>query len=403
MLITDGDLKVALPVLRSLAAKGIETGVASHSKRAMSFFSKYCKNRYLYPSPRENLSLFLKAIQRIVEETDFDILFPVGEWTLVPISEHREKIVPHIQLALGSHVAIMKTFDKSQTLKLAMDEGIPVPKTFFINNLVELEEVAQQVPFPAVIKSRWSWVWNSDRALFSRPSYVNSPQELVSEYRDMHERFPFPIIQEYIPGTAYHVGTLCSHSRVRAMCAIKEHRTIPVTGGYATLRESVELDPRMREYAQRMLSALDWHGIAEVEFKLDPRDSTPKFMEINGRFWGSLELAMAAGIDFPYLLYRLVLDGDISPVFNYRVGVKRRWLEGDLIYISNVLKNVGVHPGIEYPDRWRALLEFIKLNNARYDCLELGDMLPFLSQFFWGDIPRMALRKVSKIFANQEA
>lgn len=399
---TDGDLKVALPILRSLSAKGIEVGVASANRQAISFFSKYCKDKFLYPSPRENLSLFLKSIQKIVEKTAYDILLPVGEWSLVPISEHRDKISSHIKLALGSHEAIMKTFDKSLTLKLAMDEAVPVPKTYFVNNLTELNEVAEKASFPAVIKSRYSWVWNSDKALFSRPSYVNSPQELISEFVAVHERFPFPIIQEYIPGTAYHVGTLCSHSQVRAMCCIKEHRTIPVTGGYATLRESVELDPRMKEYAQRLLSALDWHGVAEVEFKLDQRDSAPKFMEINGRFWGSLELAVAAGIDFPYLLYRLMVDGDVSRAFNYKVGVKRRWLEGDLIHISNVLKNVGVHPGIEYPDRWRALLEFIKPNNARYDCVDFGDMLPFFSQFMWGDLPRMALRKLSKLIESKE-
>jgi len=152
----------------------------------------------------------------------------------------------------------------------------------------------------------------------------------------------------------------------------------------------------MKEFALRLLKVLNWHGVAEVEFKLDPRDSVPKFMEINGRFWGSLELAMAAGIDFPYLLYLLAVDGDVKPVLRYKVGVKRRWLEGDLIYISNVLKNVDFHADVEYPDKWRALAEFLKIYDAKFDCLYWDDLLPFLSRFFWGDIPRILFRKFSK-------
>ena len=403
VLITDGDMKVALPVLRSLSKKGIETGVAASHEKAISFFSKYCKRKYLYTSPRENLTLFLRTIQKILEDTNFGILLPVGEWTLVPISENRERLASRIQLPLPSHEAIMKTFDKSLTLKLAEEQGVPAPKTFFIRNLQDLQDVSTKVTYPAVIKSRNSWVWHSDQALFSRPSYVNSPQELLEKYEAMHAKFPFPVVQEYVPGVAYHIGTICSHSKIRAMCCIKEHRAIPVTGGYATLRETVALDPRMKESAQRMLSALDWHGVAEVEFKLDPRDSVPKLMEINGRFWGSLELAIAAGIDFPYLLYLLAMDGDVRPSSHYKIGVKRRWLEGDLIYISNVLKNVGAQPGVEYPEKWRAILDFIRPDNAQFDCLYLDDLQPFLSQFLWGDIPRIVLRKLSRHLGNQEA
>jgi len=212
----------------------------------------------------------------------------------------------------------------------------------------------------------------------------------------MHGELPFPIIQEYIPGVAYHVGVLCSHSRLRAICCIKEHRTLPVTGGYATLRETTEVDYRMKEAASRLLSALNWHGVAEVEFKLDSRDSTPKLMEINGRFWGSLELAMAAGIDFPYLLYRLTLDGDVKPTLSYNVGVKRRWLDGDFVFLSNVLKNVDFHADIEYPDKWHALADFLKIWDAKFDCLYLYDLLPFLSGFLWGDVPSIIFRKFKR-------
>ena len=396
VLITDADLKVSLPILRSLAKKNIEIGAGASDGRAISFFSKYCMDKFLYPSPRENVHIFLKVLEKIVKATHFDILFPVGEWTLVPISENREKIAPHIKLSIGHKEAIKSVFEKSRTVKLAITEDVPIPKTFFIDNIQDLTKASKKLSYPAVIKSRESWVWNKNETFFSRPTYVNSPQELLEAYKTVHGTFPFPMIQEYIPGTPYHIGVLCNHSRLRAFCCIKEHRTIPVTGGYASFRETVSPLPKMKEFAMRLLQALEWHGVAEVEFKLDSRDGMLKFMEINGRFWGSLELAIVSGVDFPYLLYKMIVDGDVKPVFNYKSGVKRRWMEGDLIHLSNVLKQVDKHDGIEYPEKWRTVAKFLKSSNRGIDCFYWDDLLPFLSRFLWGDIPRIALQRLQR-------
>jgi len=168
----------------------------------------------------------------------------------------------------------------------------------------------------------------------------------------------------------------------------------PITGGNSTMRESVELDSRMKEYTLRLLKALEWHGVAEVEFRMDSRDSIPKLMEINGRFWGSLEVAIASGVDLPYLLYKLAVEGEVKPVLNYKIGVKRRWLEGDMIHLSNVLKNVGACSGISYLDKWQTLIDFLKIYEGGYDCFYWDDPLPFFSRFLWGDIPRIVFKRL---------
>ena len=70
-----------------------------------------------------------------------------------------------------------------------------------------------------------------------------------------------------------------------------------------------------------------------VEFKTDPRDNQPKLMEVNPRWWGSLQLSILSGVDFPYLLYKLVTEGDVEPVLDYKVGVRCRWLlPGDILW-----------------------------------------------------------------------
>lgn len=386
VLVTDGDLRISLAVLRSLAKKNIETCVGEVHEKALCFFSKYCKKSLIYPDPRKDYDSFIKTFQKIVRKANFDVLFPISDWVLLPVSKHRDKIAPHVKIPLPEHEALETTFDKSLTLKVAVDEGVPIPETFLVRNVEELKESAKKITYPAVVKPRCSWVWKGGRACFGRPRYVNSAAELISVYKVVHNQFPFPLIQEYIPGKNYSVAMLYNNSKLRAICGIKVHRTIPVEGGNSVFRESSEVDVHMKEYASRLLEAINWHGIAEVEFKVDPRDSTPKLMEINGRFWGSLEVAMVSGVDFPYLLYCLAVDGDVQPTFNYKVGKKCRWLGGDIKHLFTILKKSPKNCGIRYPNRLRVLGDFLKIyeRNMTYDSFFLDDILPFFAPIYVG-------------------
>ena len=67
-----------------------------------------------------------------------------------------------------------------------------------------------------------------------------------------------------------------------------------------------------------------------VEYKVDNRDGQLKLMEVNGRFWGSLQLALDAGMNFPLLYYRLAMGENAPSEFEYQPGVRSRWLLGDL-------------------------------------------------------------------------
>jgi predicted ATP-grasp superfamily ATP-dependent carboligase len=223
-------------------------------------------------------------------------------------------------------------------------------------------------------------VWQNDRAFHRRSGFVNSPPELVATYTSIHKYFPNPLIQEYVPGTNYSVATLYNKGKPRAFCCIKVQRAWPPTGGNSCFRESVQLDPKMKAYSETLLKALDWHGIAEVEFRLDSRDNIPKLMEINPRFWGSLCVAVKAGVDFPYLLYRLSMDGDISSVFSYKAGVKGRYFEQDLLYIVSLLRDASTNPGVWSRKNLRVLLNWFRFYEPGifYDLFEVNDPLPFL-------------------------
>jgi predicted ATP-grasp superfamily ATP-dependent carboligase len=162
------------------------------------------------------------------------------------------------------------------------------------------------------------------------------------------------------------------------------------SGGVSVLSESVALDPEVLEHAERILEALKWHGVAMVEFKRDASDGVSKLLEINGRFWGSLQLAVDAGVNFPYLLYRLAIEGDIEPVPVYAPGVRLRWGLGNLDWLLLRMRE---------PGRLRAVREFLTPSGrrTRSEMLRRDDPAPaavelsqYLTEAFRGVTGRLA-------------
>jgi predicted ATP-grasp superfamily ATP-dependent carboligase len=160
-----------------------------------------------------------------------------------------------------------------------------------------------------------------------------------------------------------------NRGRLRAAFAHRRLREKPPSGGVSVLSESVALDPQLLAQSERILEALKWHGVAMVEFKRDSRDGVPKLLEINGRFWGSLQLAVDAGVDFPALLYRLAVEGDVEPVFDYEVGVRLRWWLGSVDWLLLRSRETG---------RLRAVREFLRPvgRRTRGEVLRRDDPVP---------------------------
>ncbi len=377
VLIAEGYVPTCLPVIRSLGKKAVNTAVLTSFSVYTSRFSKYCKKQFLVPSTSlENE--YVQAVEKIVRKVKFDMLFPLSEWSLMPISKNRDKIAPRVKLPLASHESILACFDKRSTLKLAEEQDVPVPLTRQVKDTSELKLAAEEMTYPCVVKPRWSMVWQKDRAFDRRGGFVNSPSELIATYNSIHQYFPYPLIQEYVPGVNYSIATVYNKGKPRAFCSIKVQRAWPRNGGNSCFRESAPLDPRMKKYAEKLLEALNWHGIAEVEFKLDPRDNTPKLMEINPRFWGSLCVAIKAGVDFPYLLYKITMDGDTKGTFNYKVGVKGRYLEQEILYLASLIKDVPANSSAWRRDL-KLFADWLKFYEPGlfYDFFEVKDPLPF--------------------------
>jgi predicted ATP-grasp superfamily ATP-dependent carboligase len=178
------------------------------------------------------------------------------------------------------------------------------------------------------------------------------------------------LLQEYIPGDGYGFFGLFNQGALRAIFMHKRLREYPITGGPSTVAESV-YEPRLKELGLRILRLLNWHGAAMVEFRKDFRDNEYKLMEINPKFWGSLDLAIASGVDFPYLTCKMAVDGDVKPVFRYKVGVKFMWpfpddFQRSLVYplsIRDLIKDLiesRTHTNISWADLNPNLIQILK-------------------------------------------
>jgi predicted ATP-grasp superfamily ATP-dependent carboligase len=147
------------------------------------------------------------------------------------------------------------------------------------------------------------------------------------------------------------------------------------------VRVSVRPDARIREAGLAILRALKWHGVAMVEFR-QRADGTPVFLEVNGRFWNSLPLAVYAGADFPALLARMAEHGDVEPQVDYREGLRCRWLLGDFRHLIEVMRGVPAgYPGT-YPSRLATLINFtLPVRGTFHDNFTLRDPLPELGDW----------------------
>jgi predicted ATP-grasp superfamily ATP-dependent carboligase len=147
-------------------------------------------------------------------------------------------------------------------------------------------------------------------------------------------------------------------------------------------RESIALPPALVTSGLRLLEVLNWNGVAMIECRRDAVTGRHVVMEINGRLWGSLQLAIDAGVDFPALLVRCALGQPVQPPTDYRVGVRTRWFWGDVDHLYLRLRRSAAELQLEplAPSRREAVRQFFRFRPGQDRCevWRWRDPLPFL-------------------------
>jgi predicted ATP-grasp superfamily ATP-dependent carboligase len=321
VLVVDAHLKASLAVIRSLGKSNIHVTAGSEMKSAIGLYSKYSKKKVFYPNPGRYPLSFIDYLLNLVKNKTYDCIISTDTYTTLLLVKYNHLFQEFTQIPPPKFQVFMDAFDKKYLLKTALKNNIVCPVTYFDDTIDTL--LISIKKYPVVIKP----------ALRHgiKIAICNTPSEVKTTYREMRKKYGPCLVQEYIPnGGEFGVYTLFNgDSEPLALTVQKRIRSINPYGGISTMRKTVKND-EIVAIAFDLLKTIHWSGVAMVEFRVDEQDGIPKLMEINPRFWGSLQLSILSGVDFPYLLYKYVMGEEQSFTLHYREGVQCRWLFGDI-------------------------------------------------------------------------
>lgn len=380
VLVTDGNERVALAVTRGLGQVGIPVIVAAETQFSLAGASRYCTDKWEYPSPLSDPLGFIESIKSAIQANGVLSVFSISDSTTQVLSGVKEELGP-AGAALPSWGSYDLVSDKYRLMELAKQLGVPIPDTLFVTD-GNVDAIAEQITqYPVVVKPSRSLVQADGRWTKTTVHFVSSKNELMELYKRTSYLSSPSLIQRRIEGTGQGIFGLFDHGKPLALFAHRRIREKPPAGGVSVLRASIALPEPMTSYAVRLLEQVKWQGVAMVEFKVDGESDVPMLMEINGRFWGSLQLAIDAGLNMPQLLYKMAKGiPETVPRDSYRVGTKSRWLLGDLDHL--LLRLTRSRRSLDLPttaeSRWRCLMDFCRLSqdNLRYEIERWDDLGP---------------------------
>jgi len=302
----------ALAATRSLGRQGIEVYCGEEAPFAPCFFSRYCKGGFQYPSVSREPEAFLDFLEKKVRELkppggEPYVLIPVHKETWL-IAKHRERFEPLIRLPLTSYEKMARTHDKGKLADLAEELGILIPRTVQFRSLDDVYRGVPDLRFPVFLKLR-------EGAAGIGIKRCRGPEELTVYFRKFIEGYAltpehYPLVQESIDGEDLCVTALFDHGRPVASMTYRNVRSFPRETGASALRESVSA-PEGEDAARRLLTHLNWHGIAELDFRRGT-DGRTYLIEVNPRLFGGLPQAIAANVDYPHLLFRIACGETIG-------------------------------------------------------------------------------------------
>jgi predicted ATP-grasp superfamily ATP-dependent carboligase len=368
VLVLDAHLRHAVAIVGSLRRQGVSVVSASAHRRFPAKYSRYRQESVLLGSDTSGAELL-----RIIEDHHIDVVIAAGLPGNELLCLHRQQLEPHVRAPFNDLETYRCLSNKDATGLLAESLGVQRPVTRQACDPEDAAQLAEELRFPLVFKSP------IDQGTVRYANDVEELRRLIASFiRDnpaLIDRGAYPLVQEYIDGIGHGFYGLADHGQLRAYFMHRRLHEVPPTGGPSAMAMSYR-DPKLLELGTRFFSEASWHGVAMVEFKRRRLDGEYYLIEINPKFWGSLDLSISAGVDFPFLLYKLLIGAPLDVIPGaYRDDAIFRWLTMDLAYA------VSAH-------RLRGYVRSFADDRIAHD-FDRNDMLP-TAMLFASGISRMA-------------
>lgn len=274
---------------------------------------------------------FADVVLRVLERKQYDLFMPVGYLSTLLAAGKRDEILSLTRLEIAEATKIELAADKKQVGELARKLGLNVPPTVQPSSIDEARELAGKLDYPVVLKP-------PSESLPKGVRIVTSQTEFMPSFESLRATWPpsaseLPMIQSFVPGYGCGFFALYQHGVCKRVFMHRRIREYPSGGGASCCAESF-YDPRLKEAGIRLLDAMSWHGVAMVEFRYDLAEQKYTLLEVNPKFWGSLDLALAAGADFPRYLCEMARGEALSYAEDYRYPLRFHWpLSGEIQHL----------------------------------------------------------------------
>lgn len=385
VLVTDGEQRSALAAVRALGARGHRVYVCSQSGRSLAGASRYAVRDCPVPSALDSPDRFAAALRALVSELAVEVLLPMTEQSFLAIFDN-PALFAGVCIPAAGATEFRAISDKRQVLDAARACGIGIPEQVVLHSPSDVRLLADQAPpFPLVVKPARSVATDgAGSKLKLGVKHCADRAALDAVLATMPEAAYPLLLQQRIVGPGVGIFLLLWDDELVATFAHRRLREKPPSGGVSVYRESIAADPTLVARSRALLQQFGWRGVAMVEYKIDSATGTPYLMEINGRFWGSLQLAIDAGVDFPSLLVARAGGQRVYGPANYRLGVRSRWEWGEVDHLLARLRrsNAGLSLPPGAPPRIRAILESVVPWHAgdRLEVFRFIDPAPFVRE-----------------------
>jgi predicted ATP-grasp superfamily ATP-dependent carboligase len=386
VLVTDASRGSAVATIRALARSGHRVVAADSLRVSAGRWSRHAAASVRYPDPSHRPRDAGEALCRAVAGHRVDVVVPVTDAAIAALEAVAGELPDGCRVAVAPAAQLDQVRHKAATLALAESVGVPVPRSRLVRTGEEALAAAAGFGWPVVLKPERSTVATGGGELAKlEVAYAAGPGALARRMADFEGRSAV-LVQEFCGGVGEGVEVLAHEGRVLAAFQHRRLREVPFSGGASSLRESVPLDGELFRHSAALIGALGWTGVAMVEFKSGP--AGPRLMEVNGRLWGSLPLAVRAGVDFPTGLVELATGGPaaVSPGLRgcgaYRVGVRSRNVRLEVLWAVAALSGRARHPVLPGPSRRDGLAVLVRLFRPAdgYDILSWRDPAPGLAE-----------------------
>jgi predicted ATP-grasp superfamily ATP-dependent carboligase len=309
ILVTYGWCRTAYDVARSLSAAGHDVYSCASSRLAMTRYSRSVKGFDLVPDPFADPRVYTDAVGSVASKRRVELIVPVHEDALV-LQKHADRLPRSVTVAAPPADKLETGLDKWKIVCVARNAGVETPHTFAPSSATEMDECLRRLPVPVVVKTRRG---NSGKGVVisqSRAEAAVTFSSLVTRLSLPTDQLP--LVQEFVDGTGFGSCFLAKQGRVLA-CFVERYLQCKQDGfGTSVMRIPME-SAQAVEATKAMAQALDWTGVGHFDFIESGDGQRRVLIEMNPRFWGALQMAIANGYDFPRALVEMVTSGQPSP------------------------------------------------------------------------------------------